>query len=84
VGRRFFHFVCVGNMGAKRGIKEAASRNVGNRNDEGPAHKKYYERRGWQVANRAIIHLKGPFPAPGGFIPSLNSITGIPETNLPR
>jgi hypothetical protein len=69
-------------MGAKRGIKKGVSRISKRENTKGSAHQKYAERKGRQVANHAIIRLNGPFAASRGFIRWLNSVTGIPETNL--
>jgi hypothetical protein len=58
---------------------------LGTRKDQGSRFSElYYERKGRRVSNQGIIHLNRPFSASRCFIPWLNSITGIPETNLRR
>jgi hypothetical protein len=80
----FSHFVHVVNIGTKRGIKKGASRISQTKATRGPAHQNDSERKRRRVANRAMIHLNGPFAASRGFVPSLNSISGTLETSLRR
>jgi hypothetical protein len=84
VAAAFLHFVHVGNMGAKQGIRKGASRILKTEGIKGPAHQNYYEREGRRVPNRAMIHLNKLFATLLGFIFWLNGITDMPETNFRR
>jgi hypothetical protein len=59
----FFHFVRVGNMGAKDGIRKGASRISKPERIKEPAHQNYYEQKRRGVANRLTFRLNESFTA---------------------